>query len=233
MTKTNTGDSIYHDPGRTMKRKLKDYIGMEFDRWTVHSIDQSRKKALWCDCKCGKRKSVLSYHLTSGSSRSCGCFRSEENVIRLTTHGHSKKVGVTPEYRAWLNMKTRVKPCFSQRADYYDRGITVDPSWWDNFTQFLRDMGPMPSAGYTLERKENDKGYGPSNCVWATRSQQNNNTRRNRILELNGERKNLTQWANQFGINAQAVMTRLRMGWSVKEALLTPIRRHKQYKNSA
>lgn len=59
--------------------------------------------------------------------------------------------------------------------DWGGRGITIDPSWME-FKNFLADMGERP-PGMSLERKDNNQGYGPDNCVWATPHQQQTNTR--------------------------------------------------------
>ena len=72
----------------------------------------------------------------------------------------------TKEYQAWCNMRHR---CLSNQR-YIDRGITVCPQW-ETFEVFLEDMGECPE-GLSLERKDNNLGYFPSNCCWATRSQQ-------------------------------------------------------------
>lgn len=82
----------------------------------------------------------------------------------------------TPEYRAWQAMKNR---CLNTRgqdyAHYGGRGITVCKAWATSFEQFLADMGPRPGDAFTLERKNGNRGYTPSNCCWATRQQQSRN----------------------------------------------------------
>lgn len=85
--------------------------------------------------------------------------------------------------RCWQNM---VQRCTNPNRDDYDnyggRGITVCERWLgfpQGFQNFLADMG-YKFEGLMLERVDNDKGYSPDNCIWATRSQQNKNRRRSR-----------------------------------------------------
>ena len=90
-----------------------------------------------------------------------------------TTHGLSG----TPEYIAWNDMRQRCNNSNNGCYQYYGgRGITVD-SCWDTFQQFIDDMGPRPSSQHSLERVDNNLGYCPSNCVWATKPEQINNRR--------------------------------------------------------
>ena len=85
-------------------------------------------------------------------------------------------------------------------------------------------MGKRPE-GMQIDRKDNNKGYSPDNCRWATRKQQLRNTRRNRQLTFKGETKCLSAWAEDFGFSAQLLWSRIvRSGWSVEKALGTPVR---------
>jgi hypothetical protein len=86
------------------------------------------------------------------------------------------------------------------------------------FEGFIEDMGNRPS-GKTIERLNGNCGYYKENCVWASYKEQANNTSANRILCLNGEKKNVSQWAFITGIKANTIIYRLRRGWSVDRAL--------------
>lgn len=91
-------------------------------------------------------------------------------------HGHARHGRETPTYNSWCAMKTRCLNPNRDNADRYtDRGITICDRWLI-FDYFLADMGERP-AGTTLDRMDNDKGYEPGNCRWATPTEQARNTR--------------------------------------------------------
>jgi hypothetical protein len=120
----------------------------------------------------------------------------------------------------WSSM---VRRCTNPRNKafpaYGGRGITVCDRWRD-FTNFLADMGECPE-GLSIDRKDNDKGYEPGNCRWATQSEQCRNTRRNVILTLNGVSHCLVEWAEITGINYGTLNDRIRRGWSDADVLQT------------
>jgi hypothetical protein len=86
-----------------------------------------------------------------------------------------------------------------QYVDYGGRGITVCDRWLgvDGFTHFLEDMGDKPSKKHSIDRINNNKGYCPENCRWATSNHQNGNQRRNN--EIVGVFYN--KWANVWTAN--------------------------------
>jgi hypothetical protein len=88
--------------------------------------------------------------------------------------------------------------CASTKG-YVDRGITVCPRWQESFENFLADMGERPE-GMTLDRIDNDKGYSPENCRWATKQQQVRNTRSNVRITYEGRTQTMTEWAEELGI---------------------------------
>jgi len=111
----------------------------------------------------------------------------------------------------------------SDRAYYAGRGITVCDRWRDSFVAFYEDMGPKPSPAHSLDRIDNDKGYEPGNCRWATRTEQMRNTRANRWITFAGETLTLADWSERLGIHKETLTRRLET-WSVEEAMTRPVR---------
>ena len=103
---------------------------------------------------------------------------------------------------------------------YGARGIKVCPQWLDGgYTSFLRDMGPRPSAEYSLDRIDNNGDYTPENCRWANRYTQGNNTRANITLTYQGKTLTATTWARKLGIPYPTLMDRIYSGKNIEDIL--------------
>jgi hypothetical protein len=194
--------------------------GMKFGRLTV--VDTSSGQKVLCECECGKRTTVNKINLLRGSTLSCGCFASDVLRARNKTHGDSK----TRLYRIYNNMKARCTyPTSLSAKNYIGRGISICDDWLKSYENF-RDWALSNGYGdnLSLDRIDNNGNYDPSNCRWATRSQQNRNTRRNIIVKYQGEILCLKDAAKRAGINYATALARVRtLGWSVDDALSVPV----------
>ncbi len=204
-------------------RKFQDLTGQVFGRLTVLALERRPSGVLaWrCRCECGTIKNVIGSALTGVKTRSCGCWLRELAAKISTVHGYSKG-GYTPEYRCWILMRRRCNnPNTPEFKHYGGRGIRVCKRW-DDFECFLADMGVKPSPRHSIERIANEGNYEASNCKWATRIEQANNTRGNRVLAFEGQTQTLTQWSRRVGIDVGCIQKRLKLGWTIKDALTQP-----------
>ena len=130
--------------------------------------------------------------------------------------------GKTRLHRVWDNMKTR---CYNPAHKYYHRyggrGITVCDEWRESFPAFKEwALANGYADNLTLDRIENDKGYSPDNCRWATYSQQNNNTSTTRFITIEGETKSLHEWARLSNVKPETIRRRLKIGITGRDLLL-------------
>lgn len=163
-----------------MGKKL-DLTGERFGRLTVlgvHSI-APRSVTIWlCKCECGAEVTVRATNLRAGNTNSCGCLRKE--LIAKTGKEKARTHGLSSSREYWIYhaMKSRcLNPKSSDYPRYGGRGIKVCDRWQHSFENFYADMGPRPSDKHSIERRENNGNYEPSNCYWATASEQNKNKR--------------------------------------------------------
>jgi hypothetical protein len=188
----------------------------------------SRRKAKF-RCTCGQDFVGYFNKIITEEVTSCGCLRLKMLHKALFKHGESNNK--TPEFNIWNKMKQRCNnPASKEWVNYGGRGITVCKSWQKSYSSFLRNMGRRPSKRHSLDRIDNDKGYYPSNCRWATKREQSVNKRNNLIIKYKGVSKALVEWTDEFSMPFALVRNRIRkLGWTPAEALTTPIKREKRY----
>lgn len=160
--------------------------GAKFGRLTVirrSTPNRHRHSMFMCRCVCGTMTIIERGSLLKGLTKSCGCLRRERGRPDNITHGATINYSMTPTYVSWIAMKNRCNnPKASDYKYYGGRGIRVCKRW-SSFSEFLGDMGEKPD-GLTIERINNERGYSPSNCKWATRLEQSRNTRRNKRVSV-------------------------------------------------
>lgn len=188
-------------------RKLE-LVGEKFGRWAVKNLSVcagNRGQVKWdCLCDCGNRKAVSADSLRAGLSKSCGCL-AKDGINK--THGMSK----SRIYRTYRHMLNR---CSNENVDSYylygARGISVCKEWLDFNAFYQWAMNNGYAEDLTIDRKNNDIGYGPANCQWSTPLEQARN-RRNNVLDMGGARqiremrqngKRNIDIAKQLGISA-------------------------------
>jgi len=176
-----------------------------------------KNRAYLCSCICGKIKPYRWSHLSNGNSNSCGCRGSK-----------MKGQSATPLGKLYKGMMDRCKKTHSESQYYYDRGITVCEEWYNSFQAF-KDWAISTGykRGLTIDRIDNNKGYSPANCRWATPIEQAANKRDTYYVIYNGERipfMTLIRKKNLLN-NARTIRDRIKRGYSVEEAIEKPIRK--------
>lgn len=138
------------------------------------------------------------------------------------THGESRFGTVTPEYRAWQEIKTRCSEQSKYFRNYAGRGITMHPAWRTDFQSFLAHVGRRPSPLHSIDRIDNDGNYEPGNVRWATTKEQHRNKRTNRKVEFRGQVKTLAEWSEILGVQYATIRHRVNVGWPIEAALTKP-----------
>lgn len=210
-----------------MGDKLKDLTGLTFGYWKVlRRAENKGKRAMWlCKCVCGKEKVIQGTSLKSGLSKSCGCKKSENH---FKTHGLANH----PLYAKWLAIRHRCKnPHNHKYKNYGGKGITVCSEWDSDFELFYEwALSNGYKEGLELDRIDNTKGYSPENCRFVTHKENLRNMERTILVTINGKTAPLIEWCEKLNLKYLTVYSRIKhYGWTPEKALLTPIRKHKEY----
>jgi hypothetical protein len=181
--------------------RAKDLTGTRFGRLVVKSLACKSRNGTtkWhCVCYCGVEKVIFSTALNRGQV-SCGCEANKAAAIAHTKHSLTGSI----TYRSWRAMKAR---CLNEKTidypRYGGRGIKVCDRWLESFENFFDDMGTRPEK-MTLERRDTDGNYEPSNCRWATAQEQASNRSTSQYIEKNGERLTISEAARVIGTTRQ------------------------------
>lgn len=141
-----------------------------------------------------------------------------------TIHGKSSLHCITPEYKAWKAMRARCNnPDNPYYKNYGARGIKICEEWND-FENFIRDIGLRPSIKHSLDRIDNNKNYSPSNCAWRTRKEQCRNRRSNKTITMNNTEMTLAEIAEKYNLKYSTFLERIRRGWDINNAI-KPVKR--------
>lgn len=181
----------------------------------VKRIGEMHKEQLWkCICDCGSVAFVPTGKLTSNHTKSCGCLQ----YIGRPIHGQTG----SREHNSWASMLQRCcNPKHNRYRIYGGRGIQVCERW-RKFENFLEDMGPRPE-GTSLDRINNDGNYEPSNCRWATDTDQSRNRSIVKSVCIDGVDRPIAEWAEIVGIDYGTIVSRIKRGMSPVLAITTPL----------
>lgn len=192
-------------------RPPRDLTAQRFGRLTALRRSKSvmrggESRTAWrFACDCGREIEALTQDVVSGDTASCGCLHRDVLSKLNFRHGETG----TAEYRTWRYMMSR---CHNRNAKgfcrYGGRGITVCERWRSSFTNFLADMGARPSSKHSIERDDNEKGYEPGNCRWATAREQARNRRSTTWVKLNGARTSLPGACDALGLDLERTRER-------------------------
>lgn len=167
---------------------LRDYTGRRIGKVTILHLcrndrvylartgEEARHKKSWrARCDCGHEWDIPHSQITATSPASCNACADRRPKLKLKRSAtHNKKAH--PSYGSWYAMVRRcTSPLHQNWHNYGGRGITVCERWLD-FDAFVQDMGTRPT-NHTIDRIDNDKGYAPDNCRWATPKEQRANIR--------------------------------------------------------
>jgi len=191
------------------KGEFQDLTGQKFNRLTVLSYARTtgRRRTMWCcKCDCGNVVEVDATHLKDGHTKSCGCY-SRERIENL-----NKKTGKTNTriHYVYLNMVNRCTRLNNHEYELYGgRGIKVCDEWlgehgFENFYKWAMESGYKPDAKRgecTLDRKDVNGNYEPSNCRWVDQITQCNNRRITRRVIVNGVEDTVANLARIHNIN--------------------------------
>jgi hypothetical protein len=181
----------------------KDMSGQRFGKLVaVREASPRKSTTQWfrywlCVCDCGTEKEVSRGNLLSGKTNSCGC-----------VHARADGMSGTWEYNKWRKIR-KLNVCEE----------------WKTFLGFLDSVGEIPYRKMPFA-VNCFVPIGPGNVVWRTVSEGVKRTqgRNLRMIEVDGERLSIAQWAEKLGCSRQVIHQRLEVsGWSERRAVTTPV----------
>ena len=219
-----------------MKRgkKIEDLTGRKFSSLAVikrvgdrHFKCGATERRWLCLCDCGTETEVSSGHLKSGRVKSCGCSRkyrfypSGKVYISELAKITIKKKEYERISSIWSKMRNRCyNPQDIKYKHYGGRGIEVCDEWKESAIPFyLWAVENGYKDGLTIERKDVNGDYKPSNCCWVTNREQQNNRRNNVFIEYLGERLTIAQWSRVTGLSKETISNRIKKGLPAKKVL--------------
>lgn len=206
--------------------KLIDITGQKFGTYTaIKRVGSKRGNAAWlCKCDCGKEKVMAQNYLKYREKHGKGCCC---NWYKPKHHESQTRL-----YRIYIGMKRRCYGKYDKRYDRYGgRGITMCDEWlgeygFVNFRDWSYQNGYQESL--SIDRKDNNGNYEPSNCRWVTMLEQNYNRSNTIYITYNGETHTTNEWAEITNLSIDAIRRRYHDGWDIKDVLFKPLGKAKR-----
>lgn len=204
-----------------LPRQAKNITAQRFGRLIASGPIGKNKhnKMIWlCQCDCGNTTTVLTSHLLSGNTASCGCHG--------RTLAFTHKMSYAAIYKTWDGMRTRCNnPKSPNYKNYGARDIKVCDEWLHSFEAFYDHVSQLQgygTKGLSLDRINNSQGYFNGNVRWATSKEQHRNTRQTRMITFLGRTQCVADWSAEIGVSSTGIRYRLRAGWNIEKTLTTP-----------
>jgi len=209
--------------------KRNDLVGQFFGRLTVVEIAglNTKQNVLWrCVCVCSGEAVAPAYDLRGGKVKSCGCLVREGSN---TKHGMARSGKKRSRlYSVWSSMLARCSNPRDRNYHHYGgRGIKVCKRW-ETFENFFVDMGE-PEVGLTLDRRNNNRGYTPSNCQWVLSSAQSRNKRTNVWVTVIGKKHILADALLLVGKSRSALHYQMRKNNQSHQQVLNTWQKQKKH----
>lgn len=197
---------------------VDDLIGQRFGRLTVIQKASEGRKRYLCKCDCGNSITLVPCRLRK--YKSCGCYEKENMKIiskSALTHGKTN----TRLYGIWCRMKDR---CNNPNLEHYDcyggRGIKVCDEWQHSFESFYEWA---MSSGYrndlSIDRIDVNGDYEPSNCRWATLTEQQRNKRNTVYVMDNGIKISISEACEKYGIDKNFMWRKVKAGFTLPDII--------------
>lgn len=210
--------NIPYNPTKPNHVKFVNLTGKVFGRLTVLAFygRQNRHRIWLCQCVCKKVTLAFGTNLTRLHTKSCGCLNNEAMFGRIS-NGGCINGKVTPEYRIYTAAKMRcTNPKDVAFKNYGGRGIEFR---FNSFEEFLSEVGRRPTPKHSIDRINVNGHYEKGNIQWATAKEQGRNRRNNVFLEINGQRKTISEWAEASPVKWCAINSRIKHGWCAECAV--------------
>lgn len=201
----------------------------KYNRWTI-ICSGSKQGYVLCKCDCGTVREVVAYDVVSGKSKCCGCIGAKKTALRNYLNG-THHLSDHPIFHIWRGIKRR---CYLKTDQHYKnygaRGIKMCEQWKNDFKAFYDwSINNGYKKGLSIDRIDNNQGYCPENCRWATAKQQANNRTTTVKLMWKGELLPFTIICEKEQVPYNLIRDRVcRYGWTLEKAINTPKGRYKK-----